>query len=317
MPRVAVTLPYFDFFPELRDELARKYPGTKFRTDRRRFEEDDLIDYLKGYEVAVIGLDRFTDRMCRSLPDLKTISLCSAGVDHIDPAILNKYGIKMWWAAGINKVSVSEITVCYMVYTLRRVHFFSSLLRAGEWKGPMGFGADLRGRTVGIHGCGFIGKEVVKLLQPYGVKILACDRVDMPDFYKEWGVEKVDADELWARSDVLTIHLSRNKSTIGLYTGEVLDKMKPGAVLINCARGHLVDEVALKARLESGHIAGAAFDVFAVEPANGNPLLSVPNFFGSPHIGATTMESWGAMLRSGMHGIEHAYDPEPGVYPFD
>jgi D-3-phosphoglycerate dehydrogenase len=152
MPRVAVTLPYFDFFPELRDELARKYPGTKFRTDRRRFEEDDLIDYLKGYEVAVIGLDRFTDRMCRSLPDLKTISLCSAGVDHIDPAILNKYGIKMWWAAGINKVSVSEITVCYMVYTLRRVHFFSSLLRAGEWKGPMGFGADLRGRTVGIHG---------------------------------------------------------------------------------------------------------------------------------------------------------------------
>ena len=191
------------------------------------------------------------------------------------------------------------------------------MLARGEWKGPSGFGADLRGRTVGIHGCGHIGREVVRLLQPYGVRILACDRVDYSDFYREYGVEKVEAEELWARSDVLTLHLSRNSTTAGLYTAEVLDRMKPGAVLINCARGSIVDEAALKARLESGHIAGAAFDVFAVEPANGNPLLDVPNFFGSPHIGATTRESWLAMLRSGMHGIEHASAPQPGVYPFD
>jgi len=317
MPRIAVTTPYFDFFPELKAELVAKYPDTKFRTDRGPMTEDRLIEYLKGYDTCLIGLDRFTDKVCSSLPDLKVVSLCSAGVDHIDPDILNKYGIKMWWAAGINKVSVSELAVCYMVYTIRRVHFFSSILQRGEWKGPIGPAADLRGKTVGIHGCGFIGKEVVKLLQPYGVKILACDRVDMPEFYKEWGVEKVDADELWARSDVLTIHLSRNKTTIGMYTGEVLDKMKPGAILINCARGNLVDEVALKQRLESGHISGAAFDVFAVEPANGNPLLDVPTFFASPHIGATTKESWSAMLRSGMHGIDENYRAEWGVYPFD
>ena len=317
MPRVAVTTPYFDFFPELKAELAAKYPGTKFRTDRSRFGEDDLIAFLEGYEAAVIGLDRFTDRVCARLPNLKVISMCSAGVDHIDPAILNRYGIKMWWAAGINKVSVAELAVCYMVYTLRRLQLFSSLLRRGEWKGPIGFGADLRGRTVGIHGCGHVGKEVVKLLQPYGVTILACDRVDFSDFYRQWNVEKVEADQLWARSDVLTIHLSRNATTIGLYTGEVLDHMKKGAILINCARGNIVDEAALGQRLESGHIAGAAFDVFAVEPANGNPLLELPNFFGSPHIGATTLESWEAMLRSGMHGIEHGYRAEPGVYPFD
>jgi lactate dehydrogenase-like 2-hydroxyacid dehydrogenase len=136
-------------------------------------------------------------------------------------------------------------------------------------------------------------------------------------FYGQRGVEKVDAEELWARADVLTIHLSRNSTTVGMYTAEVLDRRKPGAVLIDCARGGIVDEAALKARLESGHIAGAAFDVFAVEPANGNPLLDAPNFLGSPHIGATTRESWSAMLRSGMHGIEHAYEPQPGVYPFD
>ena len=317
MPRVAVTTAYFDFFPELKAELAAMYPDPKFRSDRKPLSEDELIEYCKGYDTAVIGLDRFTDRVCAALPELKVISLCSAGVDHIDPAVLKKHGKKMWWAAGINKVSVSELAVCYMVLAVRRVHFFSSVLRKGEWKGPMGMGADLRGRTVGIHGCGFIGKEVVKLLQPYGVKILASDRVDYSDFYREWGVEKVDADELWARSDVLTIHLSRNKTTIGMYDGKVLDKMKPGSFLINCARGSIVDEHALKERLESGHIAGAAFDVLHVEPANGNPLLDVPTFFGSPHIGATTRESWGAMLRSGMRGIKDAYEPQPGVYPFD
>jgi D-3-phosphoglycerate dehydrogenase len=317
MPRVAVTTPYFDFFPSLKAELSARYPGAKFRTDRARLDEEELIAFLKGYEAAVIGLDRFTERVCASLPDLKVVSLCSAGVDHIDPAILNRYGIKMWWATGINKVSVAELAVCYMVYTLRRLQRFSTLLRCGEWKGPVGFGADLRGRTVGIHGCGHVGKEVVKLLQPYGVTVLACDRVDFSDFYRLWHVENVEADELWARSDIVTIHLSRNRTTRGLYTGDVLDQMKPGAILINCARGGIVDEEALKARLESGHIAGAAFDVFAVEPANGNPLLELPNFFGSPHIGATTIQSWEAMLRSGMHGIEHAYRPEPGVYPFD
>src|SRR5262245_14329112 len=263
MPRVAVTTPYFDFFPALKAELAARYPGTRFRTDRRRLEEDDLIAFLEGAEAAVIGLDRFTDRVCARLPDLKVISMCSAGVDHIDPAILNKYGIK--------KVSVAELAVCYMVFTVRRLQLFCSLLVRGQWKGPIGFGTDLRGRTVGIHGCGHVGQEVVKLLQPYGVKILACDRVDLSDFYRQWNVENVDSDELWARSDVLTIHLSRNATTIGMYTGAVLDRMKKGAILINCARGNIVDEVALKERLESGQIAGAAFDVFAVEPANGNP----------------------------------------------
>ena len=204
-----------------------------------------------------------------------------------------------------------------MVFAIRRVHFFASVLRRGEWKGPVGFGADLRGRTVGIHGCGHIGKEVVKLLKPYGVKVLACDRIDFSTFYKEWDVEPVAAAEVWSRSDVRTIHLSRNKSTIGLYSGAVLDRLKPGVILVNCARGAIVDEHALKARLESGHIAAAAFDVFAAEPANGNPLLDVPNFFGSPHIGATTNEAWEAMLRSGMLGIAKAYRAEPGQYPFD
>ena len=162
-----------------------------------------------------------------------------------------------------------------------------------------------------------IGKDVAKLLQPFGVKLLACDKVDISDFCRQYDVESVSADELWARSDVLTIHLPKNSGTIGLYTPQVLAKLKPGMVLINCARGGLVDEAALAVSLKSGAISAAAFDVFAVEPANTNPLIHQPNMFASPHIGATTLESWRAMLRSGMDGVMKPWEPKLGVYPFD
>ena len=262
MTRVAVTTPYFDFFPKLKAEFETLYPGTKFRTDRTPLSEGALIAYLKSYEAAVIGLDRFTERVCASLPDLKVVSLCSAGVDHIDPAILNKYGIKMWWAAGINKVSVAELAVCYMVFAsapaLRRCCGAANGRGRWIWRRPAR--AHRRHSRLRPH-----RQEVVKLLQPYGVKILACDRIDFSPFYKEWNVEQVEAVELWARSDVLTIHLSRNKSTIGLYGAAVLDQLKPAVILVNCARGDR-RRVALKARLESGHIAGAAFDVLRPNP---------------------------------------------------
>ena len=315
--KVAVTIPYFDFFPHLKEELQSIYPDAKFRSDRHRLSEDEFIDYVRGHEAAIIGIENFSDRVFASLPELKVISLCSAGVDHVDPSILKKHGVKMWWAAGVNKTAVSELSVASMIFAIRHVHYFSSILRAGEWKGPVGFGNDLRGKTVGIHGCGHIGKEVVKLLQPFGVKTIVCDRAPMHDFLRQYGAEQVSDEELWARSDVLTIHLSKNSSTIGMYTAEVLDKMKPGIFLVNLARGQIVDENALKERLESGHITGAVFDVFAVEPANGNPLINLPNMFAFPHIGATTREAWENMLRSGMYGVENAYTAEPGVYPFD
>ena len=317
MPRVAVTTPYFDFFPELKAELLRRYPDARFRADRHRLSEDELIAHLEGCDAAVIGIENLSDRVFSALPELKVLSLCSAGVDHIDPMLLNKHGIRMWWAPGINKVSVAELTVAYMILSVRRVQEFCTILRKGEWKGPVGFGGDLRGRTVGIHGLGHIGKEVATLLQPFGVKLIACDKVDVSAFCRQYNVESVSAEDLWARSDALTIHLPKNSGTIGMYTREVLSKLKPGMVLINCARGGLVDEAALAERLKSGAIAAAAFDVFAVEPANTNPLIHLPNMFASPHIGATTRESWQAMLRSGLEGVEKAWEPRVGVYPFD
>ncbi|MBO34049.1 MAG: phosphoglycerate dehydrogenase [Rhodospirillaceae bacterium] len=314
--RVAVTSPFFHFFPHLKDELLEQYPDAKFKEQFPSIGGDELVEFCQGYQGAIIGLDRFDDYVLSRLPELKVIGLCSAGADHIDPAAMKKHGVRMGWVAGINKVAVSEMTISHIINIMRNFHKFSNQMYDGNWP-SLRNGALLNGRTVGLHGCGHIGKEVVKRLIPFGVNILACDRLDFSDFYEEYGVEAVDQEELWARSDVLSLHLSRNATTIGLYSADVLAKLKQGVYLVNTSRGNIVDEVALKSRLESGDIAAAAFDVYAVEPAIDDPLFALPNFFGTPHTGAGADEAWEAMARSGIKGLTENWIPEPGEYPYD
>ncbi len=314
--RVAVTSPFFHLFPHLKEELLAQYPDAKFKEAFPSIGGDELVEFCQGYDAAVIGLDRFDDDVLSRLPDLKVIGLCSAGADHIDPVAMKKHGVRMGWVAGINKVAVSEMTISHMINIMRNFHLYSNQMTSGQWPSKR-IGSLLNGRTVGLHGCGHIGKEVVKRLIPFGVDILACDRLDFSEFYEEYSVEAVDQEELWARSDVLSVHLSRNATTIGLYSAEVLDKLKQGVYIVNTARGKMFDEVALKERLENGHIAAAAFDVFDVEPAIDNPLFDLPNFFGTPHTGAGAQEAWEAMARSGIKGLTENWIPEPGEYPYD
>jgi D-3-phosphoglycerate dehydrogenase / 2-oxoglutarate reductase len=321
MPRVAVTNRIFEIVPHLKQELLAQYPDTKFNVDTEvgNITEDWLVDFLKDRDVAVVAIEKYTERVLSRLPGLKVIACTSAGVDHIDPAALKKYNVRLGWIPGVNKRSVAELTISLMINLLRKVSTYNLGLRAGEWpKSRMGL--HLKGRTVGIHGCGHVGKEVVQLLQPFGVTVLACDRVDYAEFYREYGVIPVSPRELWERSEVLTIHLSKNRTTIGMYTAEVLDRLRPGCFLINAARGEIVDEVALKERLENGRIAAAAFDVFSREPPTTGvlpDLLKLPNFLGTPHIGGSAREAWEAMARAGIRGITENAVPEPGVYPFD
>jgi D-3-phosphoglycerate dehydrogenase len=219
----------------------------------------------------------------------------------------------------VNKLSVAELTVSLMVNLLRKVNSFNLGLRAGQWpKSRMGL--HLHGRTVGIHGCGNVGKEVVRLLQPFGVTVLACDRANYASFYRTHGVTPVSPQELWERSEILTVHLPKNSSTIGMYSAEVLGRLRPGCLLINTARGEIVDEAALAERLEDGRIGAAAFDVFSQEPPASDTLkslLAMPNFLGTPHIGGSAREAWEAMARAGIRGLTENWVPQAGVYPFD
>ena len=314
--RVVAVTPLYHFVPGAEEKLREKYPDAKVWNELRQLDGDELIDFCRGFDAALISLERFDDYVLSNLAELKIIGMTTAGLDHMYPDSLKKHGIRVGWFAGVNRVAVAEMTISQMIDIIRNLQSFSIQTHSGKWptRRP---GTRLAGKTVGIHGCGNVGREVAKRLVPFDVKILACDREDYSEFYEQHGIEAVDPDELWSRSDIITIHLPLNATTRGLYSAEVLDKLQSGAFLINLARGEIVDEEALYQRLESKQIAGAAFDVFAVEPACEHPLFALPNFIGTPHCGSATHEDYFAMAIAGIRALEENWVPEVGVYPFD
>jgi len=186
-------------------------------------------------------------------------------------------------------------------------------MRAGE-RPRYRNGRFLTGRVVGIHGCGHIGKEVVRLLEPFNCEILACDIKDYSEFYRNNNVTPVSFDELLARSEILTLHLPKTSQTLGLYTREVLAKLRRDCVLINTCRGGIVDEDALLERLDSGALTAACFDVFAVEPAEDDRLLRHPNMLATPHIGASTEETRLILVRAAVRGLTENTLVEPADF---
>lgn len=316
MTRVAVPSISFCQTHALRDELLARYPDTRFNDTQRRMSDDELVEFLSGRDAAIMGLENLTAAMLDRLPELKVIARMGVGLDNVDPAMLRDRGIRIGWRGGVNKQSVAELTIAFSVNALRHVGPLNAEMRAGA-RPRQKMGRHLGGRVVGLHGCGHVGKEVVRLLQPWGCTIIACDIADQSAFYEANGVAAVSMDELVARSEVLSLHLPLNSTTRGLYTADVLRRMRPDAVLINTCRGGIVDEAALKAALYEGWIAGACFDVFAVEPPADEELLNAPNFLCTPHIGGSAAEARLTMGRAAIDGIEDNFLPEPGVFPFD
>ena len=172
----------------------------------------------------------------------------------------------------------------------------------GTWRQHVG--GLLSGRTIGVIGCGFVGKDLVSLLQPWNCKILAYDILEFPEFYSLHDVQAVSLEELLSRSDVVTLHLPLTKSTKNLLCAEKLRLMKPEAVLINAARGGLIDEGEVKSMLKTSRLAAAAFDVFETEPPSDTELLNLDNFFATPHIGGSAAEAIIAMGRSAIAGLD-------------
>ena len=316
MPRIGVTSPIYIFIPHLRDELRALYPDVKFKDEPQRFKEDELIAFLKGCDTAIIGLDPINDRVLDALPRLKVVSKLGVGLDKIDAAAMRRHGVRLGWTPGVNKRSVAELTLCLAIAALRHVVERNAAMRRGE-RPLQRMGRHLTGRVVGIHGCGEIGKEFVRLLRPFDCTLLACDIKSYADFYVEHRVTPVDLDELLARSEVLSIHLTVTNRTRGLYDAATLDKLRSDCVLINTARGRIIDEAALKERLKSRRIAAAAIDAFAIEPPTDDELLNLPNFIATPHIGAGAEEARWLMGITAIEGLVDNFLPEPGAFPFE
>ena len=262
--RVAVPAVSFGQHPGLIDHIQGVYPDAKINTEGLTVyrSEDETIEYLRGYEAAICSFEPITDRVLAALPDLRVISKLGVGLDKIDPDAMRRNGVRLGWTAGVNKRSVAELALCMALMSLRHVSSCNLAMRAG--KRPLQrIGRQLSGRTVGIHGCGQIGKEFIRLLRPFGCRILVCDIKMYADFYAEHDVTTMPLVAMLEEAEVVSIHLPVTKETLWMYGGLELNSMRSDAVLINTARGRLIDEQALKERLMDGRIAAAAIDAAA------------------------------------------------------
>jgi phosphoglycerate dehydrogenase-like enzyme len=285
-----------------RQELLRLYPNAKFNALPRALTEEEMVEFLSDCDAAIVGLDLLSGRVIDALPNLKIVGKFGAGYDTVDLQTLKRRGILFGYTFGVNALAVAELTLSHMIQALRHVPALNLAMRRGE-RPRWIMGQLLTGRTVGIHGCGHIGKELVRLLKPFNCEILACDIRDYSDFYRANGVTAVDMDELLARSEILTLHLAKSRLTTGMYDRKTLEKIRPGAILINTCRGGVVDEDALLERLENGALTAACFDVFAIEPAENDALLRHPNMLATPHMGAAIEQVRVNMFRSAIRGL--------------
>lgn len=300
--RVAVTSRSFSRHPVLREELLARYAHVTFNDAGRKLEGEALVAFLRGHCKAITALERIDEQVLARLPELKVIGKYGVGLDMIDLDAMRRHGKRLGWTPGVNRRSVAELTLAFAIALLRHVPAAQREVRAGMWRQLVG--GTLSGRTVGIVGCGSVGKDLVALLQPFGCRLLANDLVRYEDFYAAHSVEAVGLEDLLARADVVTLHVPLDPSTRNLLDARRLALLKATAILINTARGEIVDEYALKQALMTKRLAGAAFDVFAQEPPSDRDLLELPNFLATPHIGGSAEEAIIAMGRAAIAGLD-------------
>ncbi len=263
---------------------------------------DSLVEFLSGHDKAITALETIDESVLSRLPELKVISKYGVGLDMIDMAAMRAHGKRLGWTGGVNRRSVSELVISFIIAMLRHVPAANREVRAGTWRQHVG--GLLTGRTVGIIGCGHVGKDLVSLLRVFECQILVNDIRDYSDFYAANGIEAISLEALLARADIVTLHVPLDDSTRGMLDANRLGLLKPTALLINAARGELGDEAALKQMLREKRLAAAAFDVFAVEPPQDTELLSLPNFLATPHIGGSAQKAILAMGRAAIDGLD-------------
>ena len=313
MTRIAVTSRSFARHPVLRAELLERYVDVTFNDAGARLGGAGLIEFIDGHDRAITGLERLDEAIFAALPGLRVVSKYGVGVDMIDLDAMGRHGVRLGWTGGTNKRSVSELVIAFALSLLRHLPEATQEVQAGNWRQPMG--NLLSGRCVGIVGCGHVGKDLGGLLRALGCRVLAHDILDFPVFYQETGIEPSGLESLLEAADIVTLHLPLDRSTENILNAKRLAMMRPGALLINTARGGLVDESALKARLADGRLAGAAFDVFATEPPDDTGLLDLPNFMATPHIGGSAEEAILGMGRAAIAGLDDNRLPGDGWPP--
>jgi phosphoglycerate dehydrogenase-like enzyme len=310
---IAVASRSFSRHPVLRAELLERYSDVRFNDEGVSLAGQELIEFSRGRRKLITALERVDEHVLAALPDLQVISKYGVGTDMLDKEALIRHRVRLGWTGGVNKRSVAELVVAFVITLLRHVPEADREIRGGVWRNRTG--RCLTGRTVGIVGCGHIGKDLATILSAFACRVLAHDIRDFPEFYADHGVAPVGLEELLRRSDVVTLHVPLNARTRNILDADRLSLMRHDAILVNTARGELVDEQALKRALVEGRLAGAALDVFANEPPGDLELLRLPNFLSTPHIGGSSEEAVLAMGRAAIEGLDRNAVPSADYPP--
>lgn len=245
----------------------------------------ELAPLAADADALLLGLDHCDASVFTAAPRLKVVSRFGTGVDRVDLDAARRHGVTVTNTPGANTVAVAELTLGLLLALARDLPNAIATARAGEWRRRAGW--ELAGKTLGLVGLGRIGRAVAERAAVFGMRVIGHDPY-APDVR---GVERVELDDLWPDADVVSLHLGLDADTRNLIDAGVLARMKPGAALLNTSRGGLIDEAALAEALRSGHLASAAADAFDHEPPVGSPLLEMPNFIPTPHLGAATREA--------------------------
>jgi len=255
-------------------------------------DKDKLLEVIGQYDgLAIRSATKVTEKILAAATNLKVIGRAGIGVDNVDiPAATAKGVIVMNTPFG-NSITTAEHAISLMLALARQIPEADASTRASKWEKNRFMGVEVTNKVLGLIGAGNIGSIVADRAQGLRMKVIAYDPFLTPERALDLGVEKVELDELLARADFITLHTPLIDATRNIINAEAFAKMKDGVRIINCARGGLIDEAALKTALESGKVAGAALDVFLEEPAVDNPLFALPNVICTPHLGASTTEA--------------------------
>ncbi len=294
MPTILITAPYLiPFLDRFRPVFEQHGLDLIVPEVRERMEEDDLLRYAGQFDGTICGDDRYTARVLEACaPRLKVISKWGTGIDSIDTTTASRLNIRVARTPNAFTTPVADTVMGYMLAFARRLPWMDAAMKRGEWqKLP---GRALSECVLGIIGVGNIGKAVARRARAFGMRVLGNDIVEIDHvFLTETGVEMTDLDTLLAQSDFVSLNCDLNPTSYHLINAQTLAKMKPSAVLINTARGPIVDEPALIAALQSGQIGGAALDVFEHEPLPADsPLLKMDNVLLAPHNANSSPTAW-------------------------
>jgi len=280
--------------PQLKTELEATVGEVIYNPSGRPLTSSEVQELLSGCDGYIAGLDAIDRAALEAADRLRIIARYGVGVDRVDLEAAREKGIVVTNTPGANSTSVAELAIGLMLSLARMIPLANQETRTG--KPPRMQGVSLEGKAVGLLGLGAIGKRVARRLQGFDCTVLAYDPAVDTAVTQEVGAVLCSQEEVVAKSDFLSLHVPVLPETRGMVDAFFLAQMKPGAFLINTARGELIDEVALFEALKSGHLRGAALDAFAQEPpSEDNPLFSLPQVIATPHMGAHTDGATNAM----------------------